>query len=40
MARIIFFMLKRGEPYRGVSRGLWERKLMRMEKRALNGLRI
>jgi hypothetical protein len=26
MARIIFYMLKRGEPYRGVNGGLWERK--------------
>ncbi|MFH1178784.1 MAG: hypothetical protein V1710_00335, partial [Candidatus Bathyarchaeota archaeon] len=26
MARIIFYMLKNGEPYRGVNRGLWERK--------------
>jgi len=32
MARIIFFMLKRNEPYRGVNRGLWERKLKSMEK--------
>ena len=28
MVRIIFFMLKRGEPYREVNRGLWERKLL------------
>ena len=39
MARIMYFMLKRNEAYRGVKRGLWERKLKRMEKRALNGLR-
>jgi len=39
MARIMYFMLKRNEPYRGVNRGLWERKLKSMEKRALNGLR-
>jgi hypothetical protein len=32
-------MLRRDEPYRGVDRGLWERKLKIMEKRALNGLR-
>jgi len=32
-------MLKRNEPYRGLNRGLWERKLKSMEKRALNGLR-
>ena len=38
-ARIIYFMLKRNKPYRGVNRGLWERKLKSMEKRALNGLR-
>jgi transposase len=39
MARIMYFMLKRGEPYRGLNRGLWERKLKGMERRALNGLR-
>ena len=39
MVRIIFFMLKRGEPYRGVNRGLWERKFKRMEEKALIGLR-
>jgi hypothetical protein len=39
MVRIIYFMLRRDEPYRGVDRGLWERKLKIMEKRALNGLR-
>ena len=39
MARIMYFMLKRNEPYRGLNRGLWERKLKGMEKRALNGLR-
>jgi transposase len=39
MARIIFFMLKRNEPYRGMNRELMERKLKSMERRALNGLR-
>jgi len=39
MARIVYFMLRRNEPYRGVNRRLWERKLKSMEKRALNGLR-
>ena len=34
MVRIIFYMLKRGEPYRGVKGGLWERKLKRMERNA------
>jgi len=37
--RIIFFMLKRGEPYRGVNRGLWKRKFKRMKGKALSGLR-
>ena len=35
MARIMYFMLKRNEPYRGVNRGLWERKFKSMERRAL-----
>ena len=39
MARIIYYMLKRKESYRGVDKELWERKLKSMEKRALNGLR-
>ena len=39
MARVVYFMLKRNEPYRGVNRRLWERKLKSLEKRALNGLR-
>jgi transposase len=39
MARIMYYMLKRDEPYRGVKVELWERKLKRMEKNALNGLR-
>ena len=39
MAGIIFYMLKRGEPYRGVKGELWERKLGRMERNALSGLR-
>jgi hypothetical protein len=39
MARIIYFMLVRCEPYRGENRGLTERKLKNMGKRAFNGLR-
>jgi hypothetical protein len=39
MLRIVFFMLKRGEVYRGENRGVTERKLKSMEKRALSGLR-
>jgi transposase len=39
MARIIYYMLKRNEPYRGENRRLTERKLKNMEKRALDGLR-
>ena len=39
MARIMFFMLSRGEPYRGEDRGLTERKLKGMGKKAFNGLR-
>jgi hypothetical protein len=32
-------MLRRDEPYRGSDRGLTERKLKSMERKALNGLR-
>ena len=39
MARVMYYMLKRGEAYRGVNMKLWEKKLKRMEKNALNGLR-
>ncbi|MFH2111225.1 MAG: IS110 family transposase [Candidatus Bathyarchaeota archaeon] len=39
MARIMYYMLRNGEPYRGVKVELWERKLKRMEKNALIGLR-
>jgi transposase len=39
MARIMYFMLVRGEPYRGENRGLTERKLKNMSKRAYDGLR-
>jgi len=39
MARVMYYMLKRGEPYRGVKVDLWERKLKRMERNALSGLR-
>jgi transposase len=39
MARVMYYMLKRGEAYRGVRVELWERKLKRMEKNAVIGLR-
>jgi len=39
MARIMYFMLSRGELYRGENRGLTERKLKSMSKKAFNGLR-
>jgi transposase len=39
MARIMYFMLVRSEPYRGENRGLTERKLKNMGKKAFNGLR-
>ena len=39
MARIMYFMLVRGEPYRGENRGLTERKLKNMSRRAFDGLR-
>ncbi len=39
MARIMYFMLVREEPYRGENRGLTERKLKGMGKKAFNGLR-
>ena len=39
MARIMYFMLSRDEPYRGENRGLTERKLKNMSKKAFNGLR-
>ena len=39
MARIMYFMLSRNEPYRGENRGLTERKLKSMGKKAFNGLR-
>jgi hypothetical protein len=39
MARIMYFMLVRGEPYRDMNRGLTERKLKNMGKRAYDGLR-
>ena len=39
MARIMYYVLKRCEPYRGVNVDLWERKLKRMERNALVGLR-
>jgi len=39
MIRIVFFMLKRGEAYRGEDRGMTERKLKSLERLALNGLR-
>jgi len=39
MTRIIYYMLKRNEPYRGENRRLTERKLKNMERKALDGLR-
>jgi len=39
MIRIVFFMLKRGEAYRGEDRGMTERKFKSLERLALNGLR-
>jgi hypothetical protein len=39
MARIMYFMLVRGEAYRGEDRGLTERKLKSMSKKAFDGLR-
>jgi transposase len=39
MARIMYFMLSRGEPYRGENRGLTERKLKSLGKKAFDGLR-
>ena len=39
MARVLFFMLSRNEPYRDMNRGLVERKLKNMSRRALDGLR-
>jgi len=39
MARIMYFMLVREEPYRGEDGGLTERKLKNMSRRAYGGLR-
>ena len=39
MIRIVFYMLKRGETYRGERKGVTERKLKNLERMALNGLR-
>ena len=39
MARIMYFMLSRGEAYRGVDVGLVGRKLKDLDRRALSGLR-
>jgi len=39
MIRIVFYMLKRSEAYRGENRGMTERKLKSMGRMALNGLR-
>ena len=36
--RIIYYMLKRNEPYRGEKRELSGRKFMRLERKALSGL--
>ena len=37
--RTIFYMLKRGEAYRGENRRVTERKFKSRERKALNGLR-
>jgi hypothetical protein len=39
MLRIVWFMLRRGAPYRGGRKGLSERKLKRLERVACSGLR-
>jgi transposase len=39
MARIMYFMLCRNEPYRGADGGLVERKLKNMSRKAMDGLR-
>jgi hypothetical protein len=39
MARIMYFMLSRDEPYRESNVALTERKLKSLGKRAFNGLR-
>jgi transposase len=39
MIRIVYFMLKKGETYRGENKEVTERKLKSMERKALNGLR-
>jgi transposase len=39
MARVLFFMLSRDEPYRDADGGLVERKLKNMSRKALDGLR-
>jgi transposase len=39
MLRIVWFMLRRGAPYRGGRKGLSERKLKRLERLACSGLR-
>ena len=39
MARIMYFMLVSEESYRGEDRGLTERKIKNMGKRAYDGLR-
>ena len=38
MIRIVFYMLRNGEAYRGENRRLTERKFKNLERRALNGL--
>jgi len=38
MVRIIYWMLRRNEPYRGEKKPLTERKLKALRRRALNGL--
>ena len=39
MARIMFFMMSRNEPYRDADGGMVERKLKSMSKKAFDGLR-
>ncbi len=40
MLRIVYYMLKRNEPYRGERRGLSVRKFKRLERKALFGLQV
>jgi len=40
MLRIVYFMLKRNEPYRGENRGLSWRKLKKLERESTVGLHV